>query len=63
VQWQVVNRNGQVDPFAWKPASGVEDFSYTLDTAISGPGHKTIVSRLVEEGAETARTGVRARFR
>ncbi|HZI97554.1 MAG TPA: S8 family serine peptidase [Actinomycetales bacterium] len=63
VQWQVVNRNGQVDAAAWKPASGVADFSYTLDTAVSGAGPKTIVTRLVEDGAETARTGVRARFR
>lgn len=63
VQWQVVNRNGQADPAAWKQATGVGDYAFSLDTAVSGAGAKTIVTRLVEDGAETARAGVRAHFR
>ncbi|QZY28977.1 S8 family serine peptidase [Nocardioides coralli] len=63
VEWQVVSRNSADDPRAWQPATGVEAWSYRFDTAAYGSGRKLIVTRLVEDGAETARTAVRARFR
>jgi hypothetical protein len=63
VEWQVVDRNGPADPAAWLPAEGVADWSFVLDTADHGTGHKMIVARLVEDGAETVRTTVAAKFR
>lgn len=63
VEWQVVDRNSPVSPGAWRPASGLETWSFGLNTAAYGKGHKTLVVRLVEHGAETARDTVRARFR
>lgn len=63
VEWQVVDRNGPSDPAAWQPADGVADWSFHLDTADHGPGHKTIVTRLVESGVEQVRTTVGTKFR
>ncbi|MFF3289985.1 S8 family serine peptidase [Streptomyces sp. NPDC003023] len=63
VEWQVVQRNASVDAAAWKPASGLADWSFSLDTGAYGSGHRTIVVRLVERGVETARDTVRAVFR
>lgn len=63
VEWQVVDRNGPSDPAAWQPADGVAQWSFGLDTADHGTGHKTIVARLVESGAEQVRTTVGAKFR
>jgi hypothetical protein len=63
VQWQVVDRNAPADGGAWQTAAGVSDWSFELDTTDHGTGHKTILARLVENGVETVRTGVRAHFR
>ena len=63
VEWQVVARNGAPDPAAWQTADGVAAWSFSFDTGAQGPGQRTIVSRLVEGGLETARATVRARFR
>ncbi|MFI2372572.1 hypothetical protein [Streptomyces sp. NPDC018833] len=58
-----MQRNGPVDPRAWRPAEGRTDWSFPLATAAYGAGHRTIVVRLVEQGTETARDTVRATFR
>jgi hypothetical protein len=63
VQWQVVDRNAPADSAAWQPAAGVDNWSFELDTSDHGTGHKTILARLLENGVETVRTGVRAHFR
>jgi hypothetical protein len=63
VEWQVVTRNAPVDAAGWKPATGLADWSFRLDTGAYGTGHRTIVVRLVEQGVETARDTVRAAFR
>ncbi|MGW2563660.1 S8 family serine peptidase [Streptomyces sp. NPDC001514] len=63
VEWQVVQRNAPVDAAAWRTAAGLRDWTFPLDTAVYGTGHRTIVVRLVERGTETARDTVRARFR
>ncbi|MEJ7795665.1 MAG: S8 family serine peptidase [Nocardioides sp.] len=63
VEWQVVDRNSASDPAAWRPAAGVADWSFLLNTADHGTGNKMIVTRLVENGAETVRTAVSAKFR
>lgn len=63
VEWQVVDRNSPTDPAAWRPATGLDDWSFRLTTSAYGKGHKTLVARLVEREAETARATVRARFR
>jgi hypothetical protein len=63
VQWQVVDRNGPADPARWADAAGVATWSFSLDTADHGSGQRMILARLVENGAETVRTGVQARFR
>ncbi|MCP3822421.1 hypothetical protein NLX86_31345 [Streptomyces sp. A3M-1-3] len=63
VEWQVVDRNSPVDPAAWRPATGLDDWSFGLSTSAYGTGHKTVVARLVERGTETARDVVWVRFR
>ncbi|MFD7319684.1 hypothetical protein ACFV9D_01120 [Streptomyces sp. NPDC059875] len=63
VEWQVVDRNSRADPAAWRPATGVDDWSLSRTTSAYGEGHKTLVARLVERDAETARSTARARFR
>ncbi|WP_328996082.1 hypothetical protein OG394_15660 [Kribbella sp. NBC_01245] len=63
VEWQVVSRNAANDPQAWRPATGLKDWSFLLNTTDHGSGPKTIVVRLTEHGAKTARVTVRATFR
>jgi hypothetical protein len=63
VQWQVVDRNGASDPAAWRDTEGVVDWSFLLDTADHGTGRKSIVTRLVRDGGELARTTVMVGFR
>jgi len=62
VEWQIVKKNAAPDPAAWRTASGVESWSFTLETSAYGNGPRTIVVRLVEDGLETARATVRAKF-
>jgi hypothetical protein len=61
VEWQVVARNAAPAPDAWRTATGVEAWSFDLDTAAYGKGHWTVVTRLVEAGLETARATARVR--
>jgi hypothetical protein len=63
VEWQVVDRNAAPDPGAWQVATGTSSWSYGFATGDYGAGQRTLVTRLVEAGLETARTLVRARFR
>ncbi|WP_202865786.1 S8 family serine peptidase [Kribbella turkmenica] len=62
-EWQVVSRNAATDPQAWRPATGLNDWSFQLNTTDHGSGPKTIVVRLTEHGDEIARDTVRATFR
>ncbi len=63
VQWQVVDRNSPTTAGAWRPASGLESWSFGFDTRDHGTGPHTIVTRLVQDGVPTLREAVRARFR
>lgn len=63
VQWQVVDRNSPTTADAWRPASGLESWSFEFDTLDHGAGPHTIVTRLVQDGVPTLRETVRARFR
>ncbi|MBA2718381.1 MAG: S8 family serine peptidase [Chloroflexi bacterium] len=63
IEWQVVDRNAAPDPSAWQTADGTTSWTYRFSTADSGAGQRTLVTRLVEAGLETARALVRARFR
>jgi hypothetical protein len=63
VEWQVVDRNSAPDPAAWRVAGGIGAWSYGFSTGDYGAGQRTIVTRLVEAGLETARSLVKARFR
>ncbi len=63
VQWQVVPRNAATDASSWRTADGLGEWDFDMDTGEFGKGAKTIVVRLVEDGAESARETVRARFR
>lgn len=63
VEWQIVDRNGAPDPSAWQTADGTTSWSYSFSTGAYGAGQRTLVTRLVESGLETARALVRARFR
>jgi PKD repeat protein len=62
VEWQVVARNSAPSPARWATAAGLADWSFAFESADYGKGHWTIVTRLVEDGAETARATVRARI-
>jgi hypothetical protein len=63
VEWQVVDRNAAPDPAAWQTASGTTAWSYSFATGDYGAGQRTLVTRLIESGLETARTLVKARFK
>ncbi|WP_328996101.1 hypothetical protein OG394_15755 [Kribbella sp. NBC_01245] len=63
VEWQVVSRNAANDPQAWRPATGLKDWSFLLNTTDHGSGPKTIAARMTEHGAETARDTVLVTFR
>jgi hypothetical protein len=63
VEWQVVSRNAAPDPTGWQVADGLASWAFTFSTAAYGAGQQTIVTRLVADDLEVARTAVRARFR
>ena len=63
IEWQVVDRNATPDPAGWQPATGTTSWSYSFATGEYGAGQRTLVTRLIEGGLETARTLVKARFR
>jgi hypothetical protein len=63
VEWQIVRRNNSTDPAAWGVADGLASWSFTFATSDYGRGNFTIVARLIQDGAEVARTSVRAQFR
>jgi hypothetical protein len=63
VEWQVVAKNSAPDPAGWHVADGLASWRYAFATATFGAGQHTIVTRLVVDDLEAARTIVRARFR
>jgi hypothetical protein len=63
VEWQIVDRNAAPAPDGWRTADGIATWSFAFSTGDYGNGQRTLVSRLVEGGLETARATVSARFR
>lgn len=63
IEWQVVDRNAAPDPAGWQTASGTTAWQYAFATSDYGAGQRTLITRLVEAGLETARATVKARFR
>ena len=63
VQWQVVPSGATPSADGWRAASGLLSYSFEFDTRAYGKGDFVIHSRLVESGAQTAATSVRAKFR
>ncbi|WP_111132374.1 S8/S53 family peptidase [Micromonospora deserti] len=59
VQWQVVDANSPADPAAWRAATGLTEWTFSVDTGAYRPGPKMILVRLVEQGIETARDSAR----
>jgi hypothetical protein len=62
VEWQVVPLGGTPTASAWRPASGVTSYAFSLDTSGFAAGRYTIYARLLEAGVQTAITSVNARF-
>jgi hypothetical protein len=62
VEWQVVKKNAAPDAAGWRTATGLESWSYRFVTGDYGKGQFSIVTRLIEDGLEVARSVVRARF-
>jgi hypothetical protein len=63
VQWQIVDRNSAPSTTGWKPATGLENWSFSFNTGAYRKSWNGIVVRLVQEGQETARTSALARFK
>ncbi|HUQ78596.1 MAG TPA: S8 family serine peptidase [Patescibacteria group bacterium] len=63
IEWQIVDRNAAPNPTGWQTASGTTTWQYGFATSDYGAGQRTLITRLVEAGLETARSTVKARFR
>ena len=63
VQWQIVPDGASPSADGWTSATGVLEYSFQFDTRAYGSGSFDIYTRLLEGGAQTAITSVRARFR
>ncbi|MGH2377624.1 MAG: S8 family serine peptidase [Candidatus Limnocylindria bacterium] len=63
VQWQIVPAGTAPASDGWTAANGVLEYSFEFDTRDYGKGTFDIYTRLLEGGAQTAITSVRAKFR
>ena len=63
VQWQIVSRNRPPSSSAWQNATGLEAWSFNVNTASYEKGWNGILVRLVQGGEETASNWAFARFR
>ena len=62
VEWQVVASGAQPDPAYWRPANGVLQYSFEVNTAVHGKGTFQIYVRLMKGDAQLAITSVTAKF-
>ena len=62
VEWQVVASGAQPDPAYWRPANGVLQYSFEVNTSIHGRGTFQIYVRLLRGGTQVAITSVTGRF-
>jgi hypothetical protein len=62
VEWQVVANGAQPDPTSWRPANGVLQYSFEVNTSVYGRGTFQIYVRLMNGDAQVAITSVTARF-
>ena len=62
VEWQVVANGAQPDAAYWRPATGVLQYSFEINTQVYGRGTFQIYVRMMEGDTEVAITSVTARF-
>jgi hypothetical protein len=62
VEWQVVARGAAPDGAAWRPANGVLQYSFEINTLEFGAGQHDLYVRLLQGGHQVAITSVRVRF-
>jgi hypothetical protein len=62
VEWQVVAQGATPDAAYWRPATGVLQYSFELNTTVFGKGTFDIYVRLMQGDTEAAITSVRAKF-
>jgi hypothetical protein len=62
VEWQVVANGAQPDPAYWRPANGVLQYSFEVNTSIHGKGTFQIYVRLMKADTQVAITSVTAKF-
>jgi hypothetical protein len=63
VQWQIVAAGASPAANGWRAATGLLSWSFSFDTKTFGKGDFDIYTRLLEGGAQTAITSLRAKFR
>jgi hypothetical protein len=62
VEWQVVANGAQPDPAYWRPANGVLEYSFEVNTTVLGKGTFQIYVRLMKGDVQVAITSVTAKF-
>jgi hypothetical protein len=62
VEWQVVADGATPNPTYWRPANGVLQYSFEVDTRVHGAGTFRIYARLMQGDTQLAITSVTARF-
>jgi len=62
VEWQVVANGAAPDPAYWRPANGMLQYSFEVNTSIHGKGTFQIYVRLMRGDVQLAITAVTAKF-
>jgi hypothetical protein len=62
VEWQVVANGAEPDPAYWRPANGVLEYSFEVNTRVHGKGTFLIYVRLMVGDDQVAITSVTAKF-
>jgi hypothetical protein len=62
VEWQVVANGAEPDPSYWRPATGVLQYSFEVNTGVYGKGTFQIYVRLMKGNVQVAITSVTAKF-